>query len=761
MSTNLPRVTQKIFGENAGQNIGQFGSALAGQGNPTGDIEEIQALPAWAGGWNSAVISERDYPPLEEMTGIQKVETQQIAYIFQKGIPEWDEGTTYFANISFCQINGIVYRSLTDNNLGNNPEIDSTNWEVWKPLEGTYANIDLSNLSSTGEAHFANPDLSNLTSTGQAILDSKLNKTQITNCILEIPQDIKLELTNGVLKLKAGSTVYIPNGVGNFDTETISNDITVSLSTVTGAYRVFYRKGSNLAFANQLNIKSGSTPTSNIQGMYYDTTLNKISFYQNNTTGDGNLYSFPLAEITITNGVCTSINQIFNGLGYIGSTVFVLPNLKVLLCDGRNVDGTLNNCELNISQCQVYTTAITLNDGYLVIGTNTGTVIGFGISPRYETDIPNTILGTFTYNRADNYIYARSDTGSDNKRAFIASISVDSGNITSFKANYPFRAVDYNDFYDLQNSSANTSLTNLTNGLANVICTTAPEIKNYGVNIAGSLTNDNNVLSGFSTTNYATINSIFNPSNNSWEINLKFTTGSDVTTQQNILSFNQTTEWNFNLSNGHFSLYIGTNDVTSGTYTILSNSIYYIKIQYSNGSFTVKYSLNGTSYTQDITRIYTLTIPSDGVFSLGHDLGDSSGSQAFKGSIDLNDCNILINNSQIWQGLTATNNVYPTVQTPAVVVDSYINGTSGYRVYSDGYCEQWGYVLSVKKTATITLLKEMIDTNYSIICTGTEATGGNDNGSMNAYNPTTTGFNIYNTSDNVSNCYWRVYGYIS
>ena len=150
MSTNLPRVTQKIFGENAGQHIGQFGSALAGQGNPTGDIEEIQALPAWEGGWNSAVISERDYPPLEEMTGIQKVETQQIAYLMQKGIPEWDAGTTYFANISFCQIDGLVYRSLTDNNLGNNPATDTTNWEVWKPLEGNYANTDLSNLTSVG-----------------------------------------------------------------------------------------------------------------------------------------------------------------------------------------------------------------------------------------------------------------------------------------------------------------------------------------------------------------------------------------------------------------------------------------------------------------------------------------------------------------------------------------------------------------------------------------------------------------------------------
>lgn len=166
MSSNLPRVTQKIFAENAGDNIGQFGSALSGTANRTGDIEAIQALPAWGQGWAGAVISERDYPPLEEMTGVQKVASQQIAYLLQKGFPEWDEGTTYFANTSFCQVNGVVYKSLTDNNIGNNPTTDTTNWETWKPLEGTYANIDLSNLSEIGNSHFATPDLSNLSATG-------------------------------------------------------------------------------------------------------------------------------------------------------------------------------------------------------------------------------------------------------------------------------------------------------------------------------------------------------------------------------------------------------------------------------------------------------------------------------------------------------------------------------------------------------------------------------------------------------------------
>ena len=132
MSSNLPRVTHKIFAENAApENIGQFGSALAGSPNTTSDIAEIQALPAWGEGWAGAVISERDYPALEEMTGVQKVASQQIGYIFQKGIPEWDVQTTYYTN-SFCQVSGVIYKSLTDGNLGNNPTTSETNWT---PLE--------------------------------------------------------------------------------------------------------------------------------------------------------------------------------------------------------------------------------------------------------------------------------------------------------------------------------------------------------------------------------------------------------------------------------------------------------------------------------------------------------------------------------------------------------------------------------------------------------------------------------------------------
>lgn len=51
------------------------------------------------------------------------------------------------------------------------------------------------------------------------------------------------------------------------------------------------------------------------------------------------------------------------------------------------------------------------------------------------------------------------------------------------------------------------------------------------------------------------------------------------------------------------------------------------------------------------------------------------------------------------------------------VIETYINGTSGYRIWSDGWCEQWFSVTASSNTwITSTFLKKMRDTSY--IATG-------------------------------------------
>lgn len=165
-----------------------------------------------------------------------------------------------------------------------------------------------------------------------------------TNRILEIPQDIKLELNNGTLKLKAGSKVYVPNGfeadgtTPKFDVVVIENDKIVSTYEFAGYGLVIYNVNSETPDAPDINyFYSGTTPPNS--GIFYNTADNTIKHYSNGSvslTG----YCLPLAKIYNSNGTITSIDQVFNGFGYIGSTVFALPGVKVQIPNGRNADGT-------------------------------------------------------------------------------------------------------------------------------------------------------------------------------------------------------------------------------------------------------------------------------------------------------------------------------------------------------------------------------------------------------------------------------------
>lgn len=136
MSTNLPRVYQKIFGELADtttpKRIAQFGSVVAGDPLLTGNIETIQALTNWSNGWVGSTVTDRRYPTAEETTGVNKVLSQQLAYLLQKGIPEWDPDTTYYADNCYCQYGGKIWISRADNNINNIPDDGSIYWEEFK-----------------------------------------------------------------------------------------------------------------------------------------------------------------------------------------------------------------------------------------------------------------------------------------------------------------------------------------------------------------------------------------------------------------------------------------------------------------------------------------------------------------------------------------------------------------------------------------------------------------------------------------------------
>jgi hypothetical protein len=204
--------------------------------------------------------------------------------------------------------------------------------EIEDELENM-ANLDLSNLTEVGEKHF-------------------LGKSQITNCITEIPQRIKLELKDGVLTLKAGSEVIVPNGfeadgtTPKFDYVTIESDSTIK----NGANRqeiILSENGNITGGVPSAWTYSGATqPTvSTTFAIWYDTANNKIKLTINKGSTWLEGLSLPIALATSSTTQYTSIDQVFNGVGFIGSTMWVDKGVKALISDGRNEDGTLKNIE--------------------------------------------------------------------------------------------------------------------------------------------------------------------------------------------------------------------------------------------------------------------------------------------------------------------------------------------------------------------------------------------------------------------------------
>ena len=136
----LTRKNIKVFAGNATNN-GVFGSLQAENPVTTNNVEQIQSLPAWNTGWNSATMTSEKLPPLEEFQGIQYVTTYQQAYIMQEGLPEWAASVTYYKGSLVKEVTADgfkIYNSLTDDNT-NNLLSDTTNWAKVMDSSDLYA----------------------------------------------------------------------------------------------------------------------------------------------------------------------------------------------------------------------------------------------------------------------------------------------------------------------------------------------------------------------------------------------------------------------------------------------------------------------------------------------------------------------------------------------------------------------------------------------------------------------------------------------
>lgn len=90
------------------------------------------------------------------------------------------------------------------------------------------------------------------------------------------------------------------------------------------------------------------------------------------------------------------------------------------------------------------------------------------------------------------------------------------------------------------------------------------------------------------------------------------------------------------------------------------------------------------------------------------------------------------------------------------IIDTYVNGTSGYRIWSDGYCEQWGRVniSGTDANNTVNFVKTFKDTNYVVV----EASFGNTDRKLTLVSLGTSNM-VIRGWDNTS--IWKACGYLA
>ena len=273
-------------------------------------------------------------------------------------------------------------------------------------------------------------------------LSNKLDSRYISNCVLEVPQDVNIEVTYdfpnpGSLSpiriiAKAGSKVYIPDGFEQDGTtrKFITREITEDKDHPAGdgLNQVFvFTPGSGVTHFDQ-HFGGDTAPTVSGTALWYDTATNYIkSTMDSGTTWNVSGYSLPMAVFDKTNDVYTNVTT-FNGVGYIGNTLFRISKISGLIPNGRNTDGTSQNIGFSTNSSVAIRTFINPPDGinYISLTSNS-----FAFNQYYR------------YDQTKNIQYGNDNIPFSTALHF-AEINVKNNKIISLNNKNVFQALDYN-----------------------------------------------------------------------------------------------------------------------------------------------------------------------------------------------------------------------------------------------------------------------------------------------------------------------------
>ena len=309
---------------------------------------------------------------------------------------------------------------------------------------------ELTDINGSGLMALSN-DGSTLGRVNVSTLQNSFIGQHVTNYIKSISQDIKLELNNGTLTLKAGSKVYVPNGVGVFDTRIITSDVTLP-AQMYNDLKIPLIFADGYGIVSLLSQASGtieSRPAASTSYLlYYATDENKCYF----DDGSWHQCSFPIALVSRNNSIgYYCIDQVFNGFGYIGNTVFALPGIVAEMPNGKETNGVLKNTEVTTTEVKTYTFSSLSDFGYSIYLTPLG--LNYVLSTNYSESftVPTNKTGYALWlDKNTNLFYAKDFDVTDSSWTQVQLIgnvckfNTVSGIISNFNNKEPLTLLDSN-----------------------------------------------------------------------------------------------------------------------------------------------------------------------------------------------------------------------------------------------------------------------------------------------------------------------------
>lgn len=197
------------------------------------------------------------------------------------------------------------------------------------------------------------------------------------------------------------------------------------------------------------------------------------------------------------------------------------------------------------------------------------------------------------------------------------------------------------------------------------------EVTGLNITEVGTLTKDNGVISGFTGSNYATTNVAPSINGNTFEYVVKIKTPSSFSNDAiNTLIGNGQSGADYNICcptlfiQGYnaklgANIAISQNDYvlawnTTGTVALQTNTVYYIKLEFTGSKYAISYSLDNETWVEDLSESsYSFPYTLNSTLGLGKCVGYSD-SHFEGGSIDLKETYVKVNGQTVWTGAQIT-----------------------------------------------------------------------------------------------------------